>query len=297
MNKRLLALAGVIAALAVGMAAAQEEAASRSLASQDQDRIQPQQHDSTLPSGLALMVVEHVKPGFEAQYEQATKDLIDALASYRVAPEKINFMTIAGPELGYVFVMPLGTFGEMDTLHRNWNEAIGIIGKDRWDDISTRVDETIDTREVLHSRWMEDLSFVPRTPRFAPEEATFISYEFYYVIPGREKAFEASCREYRTMYERKRIDIGWNVFKSVTGSELPLYVISYAAPSESDSLALHGEMRKTLGEPASQLEAEALTNVRRIERKQGWIRPDLSYPKAPDGERMTKERKNARTTR
>ena len=52
--------------------------------------------------------------------------------------------------------------------------------------------------EVLHSRWMEDLSFVPRTPRFAPEEATFISYEFYYVIPGREKAFEAGCDAYET---------------------------------------------------------------------------------------------------
>ena len=48
---------------------------------------------------------ETVRPALTEQYEAALKRMISEFEQYQIDPEKVNFKTISGPEIGYIFVI------------------------------------------------------------------------------------------------------------------------------------------------------------------------------------------------
>ena len=76
---------------------------------------------------------EIVKPGMTEQYEAALKYMISEFKAYQVDPEKVHWKTVSGPEIGYVYVMPIENFAGMDQMHANWMEAAAAIGEDKFE--------------------------------------------------------------------------------------------------------------------------------------------------------------------
>ena len=76
---------------------------------------------------------EVVKPGMTKQYEDAVKYMISEFKAYQIDPEKVNFKTVSGAELGYIYVMPLDNFAGMDQMEVNWGEVVKILGADKFD--------------------------------------------------------------------------------------------------------------------------------------------------------------------
>jgi hypothetical protein len=224
---------------------------------------------------------EIVAPGKTRQYEDAIKYMISEFKEYQIDPEKIHFKTISGPEIGYIYVTPIENFAGLDTMHANWREAVNILGKDKFEAMIAPAEEAIEKVHVFQSIHRKDLSYMPDNPRLKPEEVEYIHYGFYYAIPGKEKEFEAIATEFAELYKKNGIDTGWNIYQAITGSDLPMMVVAQGAKSEVDYYTNRARIKEVLGEEAKKIGEKVGATVRKMEHKDGYLRPELSYP-GPD---------------
>ena len=260
MNKKIsFALAVVLCAVCTGFATTQQEAKAP----------EPE---------LFLISISHVKPAMTKQYEDAVKEIISELADYNVDPAKVNFHSVFGPELGYVFVRPLENFGAMESMRQNWEEATASIGQERFDALFAKAAAAVVSRERIHTRYRSELSYRPENPALKPEDVKFINYSFIYVTPGTEETFEQVAKDYVGLYAEHNIDAGWDIYQSVTGADLPLFVIIETGKSRAEFAAQEERLEAMFAEHTKELGLKARSCIRRVERKEGYPRPDLSYP-------------------
>ena len=224
---------------------------------------------------------EVVKPGMTKQYEDAMKYMISEFKAYHIDPEKVNFVAVSGPEIGYVYAMPMENFASMDQMNANWGEVVEILGADKFEALIAPAQEAMESIEIFHVERVQELSYTPENPRLKPEEIEYVQYGFYYPMPGKEHAFEELAKKFRELYQSNGIDSGWSIYQVITGADLPLYVVAHAAKNESDYYTTRDEVRALLGEEAKALRDQVYGVVRKIEHKGGRLRPDLSYP-GPD---------------
>ncbi|MHC5006633.1 MAG: hypothetical protein ACYTGF_04645 [Planctomycetota bacterium] len=224
---------------------------------------------------------EIVKPGMTEQYEAAVKHMISEFHAYQIDPEKVHWMAVSGPEIGYLYVAPIENWAAIDRQHGYWMEVLETIGMDKWEEMMAPGEEAIERVEVFHVAKRADLSYVPENPRLKDEEIEYIHYGFYYVIPGKQKEIEAIAQEFAELYKSKGIDTGWSIYESVTGSDLPVIVVAQGARSAADFHSNRERLHELLGEDAKKIGMKLGATVRRMEFKEGTPRPDLSYP-APD---------------
>ncbi len=262
--KKQLSLIGAVTAAGV--------LAAGSFAGDEQEGQKPQMY---------CIYKEVVQPSKTKEYEAAIKNMIAEFKAYDIDPEMVNFTTVFGPEMGYVYVMPIENFAGMDTMSENWEAASEIIGKDRFREMAAAAEGAIDHIDVFHVLHRADLSYVPENPRLTPDEIQYAHYGFYYLIPGKQEELEDVARKFVELYKSKNISSGWSIYQSITGTDLPLLVVAHAAKSESDYYSERAKIKELIGEEAKKLGDQVNALVRKIEFKDGYIRPDLSYPE-PD---------------
>jgi hypothetical protein len=262
--KRQLSLIGAVTAAGV--------LAASSFAGDEQEGQKPQMYS---------IYKEVVQPAKTQVYEAALKNMIAEFKAYDIDPEKVNFKTIFGPEMGYVFVSPIENFAAMDTMMENWNAVVEIIGKDRFQEMMVEAEAALEHSEFFHVMRRPDLSYVPENPRLTPDEIQYVHYGFYYPIPGKQEQLEEVAKKFVELYKSKNISSGWSIYQSITGTDLPLLVVAHAAKSESDYYSERAKLKELIGEEGEKLGQQAHALVRKVEFKDGYIRPDLSYP-GPD---------------
>jgi hypothetical protein len=126
--------------------------------------------------------------------------------------------------------------------------------------------------------WRPDLSYMPATPRLAQTDRRYFRWDFYYLLPGREKESEQIARDYAALFRQKGITDSFNIYTAVLGTDLPLLVAAIPAKSATDLLAADERINATLGADVRPLQQRAMAITRRFERREGTLRPDLSYP-------------------
>jgi hypothetical protein len=266
MNGRLhLVLGAALCALCAGTVLAQEQK-------------QEQEQEQEPKPELLFIVKEVVKPSMAKEYEDAVKQIVKEFEAYGVDPEQVSYRTVSGPEIGYIYVMPMEDFGSMETIRAAWMDAIEKIGQEKFMQISRRADSAVDHGERFHVARRPNLSYMPEKPSLTPEDVKFVGYSFLYVLPGHEQEFEELAEKYAALYKRHGIDIGWAVYQSITGADLPLYVVARGATSRASFHATSETVEQMLGEEGEKLGEEARKHLLRVELKEGWLRPDLSYP-------------------
>ncbi len=221
---------------------------------------------------------EIVAPSKTKQYEDAIKYMISEFWEYQVDPEKVHWFTVTGPELGYIYVMPINGWSGMDTMHAGWMEAIEAVGKEKFEEMTAPMSEAMESIEVLQSIHREDLSYIPENPRLSEDEVGYANYGFYYAIPGKAEDLHEIAKEFVELYREAGIDTGFNIYEPLTGADLPYIVVAQVAKSEADYYANRERIREILGEKGKNLVERVGATVRKIEYKGGTPRPDLSYP-------------------
>lgn len=261
--------------LAIGLAATLGFAGAAVVAGGEQDGQETQMY---------CIYKEVVKPGMTKQYEDAVKYMVSEFKAYQIDPEKVNFKTVSGPELGYIYVMPMDNFASMDQMKVNWGEAVKILGADKFEALVAPAEEAMESLEIFHVERLNELSYTPENPRLKPEEIEYVHYGFYYVIPGKGHDFEAIAKEFHDLYESNGVDNGWSIYRSMTGTDLPLYVVAQAAKSAADFYSNREKTREMLGDAGKKIGEKVGAAVRKIEYKEGMPRPDLSYPQPAETE-------------
>ena len=220
---------------------------------------------------------EIVKPSMIAEYEAAAVDWMELLKGSEVAKGKIEFNAFSGPQVGYVYVVPIDDFADFGEFGNSFETVAQSLGE-AWREAGARSDAAVAQYESGFYIHRPDLSYEPANPRLAEGEAPFVHWDFWYAIPGKTEDLEGVAKEFVELYTSKGLDTGWNVYQAITGGDLPLYVVAVGARDEADFHANEARLNELVGAEAEALGMKALKFARRVEPMVGWSRPELSFP-------------------
>lgn len=220
---------------------------------------------------------EVVKPSMVGEYEAAAADWTRLMGGSDAAKGKIAYSAYSGPQIGYVYVVPIDGFSDFSEIGDAFDAVAEEVGAP-WKEAGDRSNTAADHFESGFYVHRPDLSYEPENPRLGDDEAQMVHWDFWYTLPDKTEDLEAVAKEFVELYTSKGLDTGWNVYQAITGGDLPLYVVSVQARDEADFYANEARLNEIVGAEAEKLGTKALKAARRVEPFIGWYRPDLSYP-------------------
>ena len=221
------------------------------------------------------MVFELVtKPSMAKDYETEVKG---EFALYAECKSPYPWYGFSTDDFHYYFICPIDNFASLYEIDKAYAEMEKKVELERWQDVFKRVNEKSEYYNMYFIRYRQDLSYTPENPRLKPEDAKFISIDFYYIKPGKETEFEKVCKDYSALDRRKEITNSYYFAVMDNGPDMPLY-IGFATGKNASDLFIHWEKQQEIeGEEGKVLWEKTWAVCRRFETKTGWFRPDLSY--------------------
>lgn len=210
-----------------------------------------------------------VKPAMAAKYEAAVKKEIELGYPY-------PFETYSTDDFYYYFLTPIDNYAGVDGLNKMEEDWAAKIGPE-YEALMQSVEGAINYFRIGVVRFLPELSYAPKKPRFKPEEQKFISWSFAYVEVGKGKEFADVNKQFVELYKSKDTPTGWNTFVVESGTEMPLFFYAEGGRNAAEYFAESEKAMKKVGEEKStELWYKLLATLRKIETKTGRPRPDLS---------------------
>ncbi len=230
------------------------------------------------PPGLYLMADIQVEVAKAPEYEAALKALIAALMEARFA---VVFDTYVTDDGRYYVVYGLDKgYGSVDGLQRAWGEAALRVGLDRFQALHARMTAAELGRVLRFWTFRPDISFLPQPERLKPEEYGYYTWDYVWLIPGKEAEFEALNREWMALSAARGSRDPFMTYQGGYGNEEPVYVWFEYGKSAADYALAEEKFWKSLGDQGAALSKRTRALIRKQENKTGRYRPDLSYAPA-----------------
>jgi hypothetical protein len=230
--------------------------------------------DETPPAPLYLMGDFLVETARAAEYEAGVKDLLAELKKHAF-PLVID--TYGTDDGHYYFIYEMGTYAGADRWHKAWEEFAAKAGWERFLLLHGRTAAC--EIEGVYKFWTfcPDLSFLPSDQRLKPEEIGYYTWDYVYLVPGKEAEFEAVNKEWIALSGRKGARDPFMTYRGGFGTAQPSYCWFEWGKSAADYAAAEEAFWKTMGEEGAALSKRTRALIRRTETKTGSYRPDLSY--------------------
>lgn len=222
---------------------------------------------------------EHALPSEVARMEATQRDFVQFLAAHRANIPHIPAMTVfQGDDLTYTTVVPMkdlngltGVYADLEGL------AAGPDGA-RFQEIFARGWKAISHYEEAVLRYDAEHSYRPAKPRRAESDLGFFRIDLYFLKPGTEAEAMAVAKEFRELSKKRNVEMAYDLYWSVVGTELPLLAVRAGGTDQTDWLAANAAFLSAVGEEGRALFARAFALSRKIEHHDTWARPDLSLP-------------------
>lgn len=215
-----------------------------------------------------------VNPSMVDEFEAVMKEWV-ALCSKHKFP--YSWMTYSGNDFHYILVWPLENYADIDKMYKVYDEIEKKVGEKQWQSLSKRV---VKSYEYWHSSMyylIPERSYTPENPRLKPEEINYLRWGFYYLIPGKGKAFAENDKEWIALHKQKNIPDGYQIYVGDNGTDMPVVVLVTWGENAADYFTQGAKNEKILGEEAKALSKKEQALLRKYESRTGRPRPDLSY--------------------
>ena len=208
------------------------------------------------------------------EYETAVKEL---LAEWK----KLDFpyrLDTFGTDDGHCYgVVALNSFGEVDALNEAWRALERKMGAGRLASLHERIRACEIERIFRFWTFRPDISYLPKPERLRSEEIGYCTWDFVWIIPGKEAEFEARNKDWISLSGVKQARDPFLTYQGGPGTTMPVYVWLEYGKSAADYAVAEDGFWKTLGDAGAALSKRTRAVIRRMESKTGRYRPDLSY--------------------
>jgi hypothetical protein len=209
-----------------------------------------------------------------AEYEAAIKDVLASLEKHGF-PFRLD--TYSTDDCHYYIVYLLKNYADADLLFKAWAELAQKMGPENLQALHRRIITAEIERIFQFWYYRPDISFLPEKERLKPEEIGHYTWDFVWLIPGKEAEFEAVNKEWITLSTAKKARDPFLTYRGDLGTKMPVYVWLEYGKSAADYAATEEEFWKSMGEEGAALSRKTRALIRRMESKTGRYRPDLSY--------------------
>jgi hypothetical protein len=219
-----------------------------------------------------------VKPSMVPQFEATLKDALATVFKPYNWPWPME--TYATEDFHYYFLYPLENIAEVDKVFAVSYEITAKFGEQKWDALNKKMGDATEYYKQATFTFSPEISYIPEKPRLKPEEEKFAYWGFCYVMPGREKEFEALFKKIVELCKSKKLTIQFNTFTGGIGTDAPLYFYTEFGRTIGDFFMTAEKTDKILGQDITDIWNKVLSLMRKYEFKTGLVRPDLSYAPA-----------------
>ena len=209
-----------------------------------------------------------------AEYEAAVKDVLTGLEKHGF-PFRLD--TYSTDDCHYYIVYPLKNFADADLWFKAWAELGKKMGPENLRALHSRIVAAELERGYEFWSFRPDISFLPEKERLKPEEIGYYTWDFVWVIPGKEAEFEAVNKEWIALSGAKKARDPFLTYRGELGPKMPVYVWLEYGKSAADYTATEEKFWKAMGEEGAALSKKTRALIRRMDSKTGQYRPDLSY--------------------
>jgi hypothetical protein len=230
--------------------------------------------DAPPPPALYLMADINVEVAKAPEYEAALKSLIAALHECGFP---VVFDTYATDDSRYYVVYGLEGYAGVDSLQAAWRDAAARMGAGKFQALHGRMTAAELQRVFRFWTFRTDLSFLPSPERLKPAEIGYYTWDYVWLIPGREAEFEALNREWMSLSAARKARDPFMTYQGGYGNEEPVYVWFEYGKSAADYALTEEKFWKSLGDAGAALSKRTRALIRKMETKTGRYRPDLSY--------------------
>ena len=209
-----------------------------------------------------------------SEYEAALKELLANLEKHGFP---LLFDTHRTDDNHYYIVYSLKNYADVDSWFKAWAELAQKMGPENLQALHRRLVSTEIERVYQFWYFRPDISFLPEKERLKPDEIGYCTWDYVWVIPGKEAEFEAVNKEWIALSRAKNARDPFLTYAGDLGTKMPVYVWFEYGKSAADYAAVEEEFWKAMGEEGVALSKKTRALIRKMESKTGRYRPDLSY--------------------
>jgi hypothetical protein len=227
-----------------------------------------------LPQQVYLMADIRVEVAKAPDYEAAMKALVAAL---RENDFPVRFDTYSTDDSRYYVVYGLEGYAGVDVLHAAWRDAAARMGAGQFQALHGRLTASELERVLRFWTFRTDISYLPSPERLKPAEIGYYTWDYVWLVPGREAEFEALNREWIALSKAKKSRDPFMTYQGGIGTDEPVYVWFEYGKSAADYALAEERFWMSLGDAGAALSKRTRALIRKMETKTGRYRPDLSY--------------------
>jgi hypothetical protein len=230
-------------------------------------------HSQNVPPQLSLMGDSLVDVSRVGEYEAAVKELLAEMDQHGFPFPLHTYVTDDGH---YYSVFPLKNHADADLWIEAWEKLGRTMGSQNLQALQDRIASCEIERVYQFWYFRPDISFLPGEERLKPEEIGYYTWDFVWLIPGKEAEFEACNKAWMVLSQAKKSKDPFLTYKGGLGTKMPVYVWFEYGKSAADYAVTEEEFWKTMGEEGAALSKKLRALIRRRESKTGTYRSDLS---------------------
>ena len=209
-----------------------------------------------------------------SEYEAAIKEMLANLEKHGFP---FPFNSYSTDDNHYYIIYPLKNYADADLWLKAWGELGQKMGPENLQALHSRV--VAAEIERIYEFWVyrPDISFLPEKERLKPEEMGYYTWDFVWVIPGKEAEFEAINKEWIALSGAKKARDPFHTLMGDLGTKMPVYLWVEYGKSAADYAVTEEKFWKAMGEEGAALSKRTRALIKKMESKTGRYRPDLSY--------------------
>ena len=211
-------------------------------------------------------------PAKTSEVEAYVKDLTDQFRK-NAFPYAMNVYSTM--DFHYYAFIPIRNYADIDNAKRELGTIAQKMGADNFQKLIARRSAAIQHHSYFVIRFLPEFSWAPPSPRNKPEEELFRHWIFCYTNLEKEKEFREILSKFLNLYKRTNYPFTENIYMVELGSDLPLYIGEERGKNWFEFYSSLKEAFSMLGDEGRKL--SWTETLRKIERRDGTYRPELSY--------------------
>ena len=226
----------------------------------------------TAPTMLVMWENE-IPPSMVSEYERVAKK---ELAIFKKLNYPRSYFVHQTNDYHYWWVMVIENINEYEKIIQELGSFIVRMEKEEGFVFSQEFKDKTNFMKPIIIQWLPNLSNMPEGTMDL-SKTQYFRWGQCYVKVGDEDNFIKNWEEWIKLFKENQIEIGWNLYTGIIGTENPFFIWGEIYDSPLDMETKRAKAFQTMGDQSNKLWNETIQYLRKIEYNTGWYRPDLSY--------------------